>query len=63
MEPLLTYKEAFQFCGFKSKRPLQLAVRNKELQKIEFGYKNIRFERRELLRWIEGKKNRIIRVL
>jgi predicted DNA-binding transcriptional regulator AlpA len=62
-EALLTYDEARELCGLKTKRPLQVAVKRRELQVVHFGYRNVRFERRELQRWIDSKKNRIIRGL
>lgn len=60
---LLTYKEACEWCGFKTKRLLQQAVQRRELQIVRFGHRYIRFEVKELQRWIDSKKNRVIRGL
>lgn len=58
---LLTYKEAYELCGFKTKRPLENAVRRKELQVVKFNPRTVRFELKELQRWIDSKKNRVPR--
>lgn len=60
-QTLLTYKEAYELCGFKTKRPLENAVRRRELQVVRFNPRTVRFELKELQRWIESKKNRVIR--
>jgi hypothetical protein len=57
----LTYKEAVAYCGFKSEFPLRRAVRRKELQRIDIGYRIKFFEKTELDRWMASKKTKIIR--
>jgi hypothetical protein len=58
MPECLSYQEAARFCGLRSPKLLQIAVRNGELQCVQLGYKTRVFEQAELERWLATKKTR-----
>ncbi len=59
-DDLLTYKEAAEYCRYKSIKPLRAAVRRRELKAMRPSYNRVVFFKGELKRWLQTKKKRII---
>lgn len=55
-DDLLTYKEAAEYCRYKSIKPLRAAVRRRELKAMRPSYNRVVFFKGELKRWLLTKK-------
>lgn len=60
-DDLLTFEQAATFCHLRSPFKLREAVKHRELQVIKIGKRTWRFQRAELVRWLNSKKTKIIK--